>query len=211
MNINNSNNVVQGNFNFNSKNKTIEQKNATTLSSGGSSYDKIIGNLELQIEKVKNSDEDEDVKKTKISDLQIKIADVKKSKQVEEAKNLSKEELHAQSADGDQLILSKDMQNMLNSDIKMKKLEEKDTIDTKIEGKSEILASEIETDKGRGLDTTKKEEELSELKEKLSNDDEDILEEMSLNSEEKLNESATENKRDNTEITEEDKIKTILT
>lgn len=218
MNVNNnSNNIMQGSFNFNNKNKKVdEEQNKTVLNNGGNSYDKMIGNLQEQIKKVQESDDDAETKKTKISDLQKQIENTKKLKQEQEAQNLAKESKklteekpYAQSKDGDKLMLSEDMQNMLKSDIKLDKLEEKDALKTEMKGESEILASEIETDKGRGVDTAKKEEQLADLQEKLSSQDENILDEIKANQDEKLKDSANKNTPDNAEEANKDDIKTM--
>lgn len=59
------------------------------------------------------------------------------------------------------------MQAMISADISMKQAQVQGRVATQLEGRSHVLESEIKMDKSRGSDTSKKEEELADLKQSI--------------------------------------------
>ncbi len=169
---------LKGSFSTEQKNNKMNNDKNSSIQKADDKYEKMIGNIQEQIKNVQdNKNYDSVSKKQKISDLQSQIQDIQKMKQEEEATKINKpaqktakdsEEVFAENMDGDKVILSNDMKNMMENDIALKKAEEKGSAAKDLNSKATILESQIETDKGRGVDTAKKEESLSKVQDKMA-------------------------------------------
>ncbi len=84
----------------------------------------------------------------------------------------------------------------------LNKLKDRYTIKTKLEGNERVLKSEIENDKGRGVNTEKKEEKLSKLKDNIKNVDNNTLEK-TLSSDNKKVEDKEDNSTSKLELDEQ--------
>ncbi len=193
----NTNQVVQGSFSSNiknnqnnkvdNKNNNGNKENKNASMNAANSYSKMIENIQEQMKKVQENEVfDDKTKKEMLKDLQKKIEEVRKLEQEEKTKKLQGkqgnkgdgEENVAENADGDKLTLSDDMMAMLKDDDKIKKLEEKDATKKEMLSEARLLKSEIEFDKSMGINPTRKEERVSEIKDRVEAMDNNELEKM---------------------------------
>ncbi len=221
----NSNQAIQGSFssniksnqNNNQKDNKVENKdqkgNKNSSLNAANSYSKMIENIQEQMKKVQESDSyDADTKKAKMEEFQKQIEEIRKMEQEEKAsklgnkqnkddnKNGLEEENVAENAHGDKLTLSDDMKEILKDDTKLKKLKEKNATQKEMQGEANLLKSEIEIDKGMGRNTERKEERVSEIKDRVeamnnnelekatSKDEDSKIKNNNVNKEEKQNE-----------------------
>ncbi len=207
MRIDNINNqMLQGKLTSGQKvNKVADQKNSEDKNvidaSKQSSYSKRLESIQEQMNKVKEDDSlDSETKKTKIKELQEQMNEIRKKGKEAQVNKLAEknkpeeEKAYAQSADGDKLILTENMKNMIQNDVSLDKAKEKNSDKVELQGENEILKNQIETDLGRGVDTTKKEEELAKKEEKVSEINNNEMEKINNSNKEK-----TENKEMNVE------------
>lgn len=200
-----NNRIMQGNFSNSVKgeNKKGEEGKNSTSSGTMNRYSKMIENIEEQMKKVQENEQyDVDTKKAKMKELQKQIEDIRKMEQEEKAKKLNsinekkEEKPDSENIDGDKLTLSDEMKDMIKSDVEFDKLKDKNSLNKKLKGSARVLESEIEIDKGRGANTERKEEQLSELKEKIESMDNNELEKMT-GTENSINSNRNIKKEDN--------------
>ena len=160
----------------------VNRQNGGNISlSKKSQYSDLIEHIQEQIQKVQENERyDTDTKESKVKELEKQLEELEKamSNQVSEVllqNNIEKFEnrnasnsnnkTNKNTGSGDILEISLDAQALLQADHSVKKMKNAQSTKVKLEGQSNVLASEIKIDKGRGLDTTKQEEELERLKE----------------------------------------------
>jgi hypothetical protein len=154
-------------------------------SSANSQINKMIEKIQELMQKVyENEHYDMDTKEEKIKEYEKQIEELEKAKVADtaetmlggnkEAKENSKENsannntvITQSSADGD--ILELDTATLLRADNSLKDLKEAHSLKVRSEGDARVLASEIEIDKGRGVDTTRKEQQLDRIKQTTRN------------------------------------------
>lgn len=214
----NSNPLMQGQLSSGQLNKNVKNKddNGQNQSSNNimSSYDKMVRSIEEQMEKIQADENyDADTKKQKLDELKTQIEDIRKAENEAEIKDAGlldndkkaqDKSKYNENIDGDKFTLSDEMEDMIKKDSELNKNEEKHSMKVKFEGSANILKSEIETDKGRGVDTQKKEEKLQSLQEKMKELDENKLDENVVS--QKINDSNSD-KNVNSTVKPEDDIK----
>ncbi len=205
MNVNlNSNRVMLGSFASNQKDRAInkdENKNSTNIGNSNS-YSKMIESIQEQMKKVQENDAyDVDMKKSKMEELQKQLEEIRKMEQEEKTSKLTSEKKveedksHAENSDGDKLTLSEEMENLLKDDVAFDKLKSKNAVQKEMKGEVNVLKREIEVDKGRGANTERKEDQLSELKDRIKNMDNNELEKM----------NSTKNSNNKTDVPKDEK------
>jgi len=188
---NTAKNAKPNNARVNSAEKETKSQNAVVFQlSPKSQFDKMIEKMREQIQKIQENEHyDADTKKSKIEELEKQIEELEKAKAELAAQSLSgqakKAENGADNANGtntntaarsanntskekvgsDGDILELNTQALIQADNSLKNLKEAHSVKVKSEGEARVLTSEIKIDKGRGVDTTRKEEQLARTKE----------------------------------------------
>ncbi len=171
------------------KEKKSEQKDSKNINGATNNFDEMIEKIQEQIKKVnENSNYDEETKKAKLKELQDQIDEIKKlqelertrkleeaqaekeeasKKKVEEKNKLENTTTVDESKDGDLLILSEDAKDIIKSDIKLDKLEQKDSIRKELKAEARLLENQIDIDQGRGVESEKKASQLEKLEDNI--------------------------------------------
>lgn len=158
---------------FTTSNEPIGRKPINSNSSEKTNLDRLIQSIHDQIEKIhKNKHYDEDTKKIKIEELKTQLRELEKAKMLESSlspinneNNVKKKENIKTNIHGDTLEIGMDI---IKAGVSLDNLRNISATKTGLQGKSNLLASEIKIDKGRGLNTERKEEELSKIKDGIN-------------------------------------------
>lgn len=167
-------------------NKTGNPNAASLSLSPNSQLDKMVEKIQEQIQKIQENDSyDADTKKSKIEKLENQLKEIEKTKsdQLTQSALGQKKKSESNSSnnnsnnnakgkyEGDGAIfdLSSNAKALIEADTSLKNLKNAHSMKVKLEGSSNVLASEIKIDKGRGVDTAKKEEQLAKLKDGIEN------------------------------------------
>ncbi len=169
--------------------KKNEQENVSSFKPQQSSHDKLISNLQEQIKRINESDNyTTDEKKAKIEELQKQLEQAEAEKRLKEAEALKGEaektsvknesndqnKVNATNEDGDTLSLSFDAESLIKAQMSLDNMKDASALKTKLKGESNILKSEIELDKSRGVNTAKKEEQLSTMENGVRKSEENV-------------------------------------
>lgn len=141
-----------------------------------------ISNAQKQLQELSLNEEmtlEEKMKKRQeiqqqISDLnmQLRQHQMEQRKEKQQAKGTSMDDMlggsrkAAKTGDKGSGLSQSSMQAMISADSSMKQAKVQGSVATQMEGKAGVLESEIKMDKGRGVSTEKKEEELADFQEK---------------------------------------------
>lgn len=187
--------LMQGQFSKTQMDKPVKNKDGTiekkSQNNAMSSYDKMIENIKEQMKKVQENEiYDEDTKKEKLEELKSQIEDIKKAEQEAKTKKMESEVLgkpekdkkdkstYNENSDGDEFIISAEMQELIKKDSNIDRKEEKQSLREELKGSKKVLKSEIEADKSRGVSSEKKADELRNLNKRIKALDENELEKM---------------------------------
>ncbi len=224
MNVNNNRQMMLGSFSSNQKDKLANRgekenlnknlnKNSSSLNAADK-FTKMIENIQEQMKKVQENDSyDTETKKLKMEELQKQMEEIKKLEQEEKLskmnpeKKTNEEKNHAENADGDKLTLSEEMESILKDEVSLDKLKNKETIKNKMKGEERLLNREIEVDKSRGANTERKEDRVSEIKDRVAAMDNNELEKITSNEKDKpKNKNGVNNDEKQDEIQDEKKL-----
>ncbi|EHJ00752.1 hypothetical protein CDLVIII_4229 [Clostridium sp. DL-VIII] len=126
-----------------------KSKSATNIKIvGDNSTDALIKNLQEQV-----------------TEIEKQITTLKTEKITKKAENMEANTNQNSSSSGEKLIFLDTSMNSIKTQFSVKQ---------KLTGSSKVLESEIQIDKGRGVDTTKKEETLSKIKDNIKKLNDDI-------------------------------------
>lgn len=174
------------------KNNKTGSPNAVNASlSVNSQFDKMIESIQEQIQRIQGNDRyDADTKKSKIEELEKQLEEIEKAKTEQLNQSVLRQHKKSESNNsgssansnakdksgngGAILDISINAKALLEADNSLKSLKSAHSLKVKLEGESNVLASEIKIDKERGVDTTHKEEELAQIKEGVENSFENI-------------------------------------
>ncbi len=150
-------------------------KNGNNSSFSVKSPDEFMESIREQIQKIKENDKyDDETKKSKIEELEKILKQLEEAKKAQEAQALKaeaeknqkkpeKEGYQRSSSDGDLLEVSS--KAIIESEASLKNLKSAQSQRVQLEGEKNVLNAQIKTDRGRGVDTTRKEGQLAKLNE----------------------------------------------
>lgn len=211
---------ISMNYNFNESTTNVhnidklgQQTDSKKLDGIKSSDDKkLVEDIRKQINNVnKNDNLNSKDKKEKVKDLKIELHDaqeteiqrkIKEHKESLEMISENKSQLNQEensknyeSSDGDKLVISDEASKLIKDKAELKQSKLNEPVEVEFENNKEILKSQINTDKKRGVDTSKKEEQLEKLERRDARRDE--LKEMAKSGK---SEKSTDNKQQNNVI-----------
>ena len=146
-----------------------------------SQFDKMIEKIQEQIQKVQENEHyDDDTKKSKIEQLEKQLAELEKAKGDQTAESLLGQAKKTKNSnaggdagnntiktktnsDGDTLEFAVNTKAIVQADNNLKNLQNAHSMKIRSEGEARVLASEIKTDKGREINTARKEERLAQI------------------------------------------------
>jgi|GEM_PF-6898626 len=156
--------------------------NNTINMSLSASKDKLVESIQNQIERVRtNENFDEETKETMIEQLEDKLEEIKRSQLENKTQSLNptanyedrNKNIHdnsdAQSSvHGDTLEISMDARALIESEINLQNMRNSHSTKVSLQGSANILSAEIRVDRGRGVDTSNKEADLSKMRDGIS-------------------------------------------
>lgn len=131
-----------------------------------SAQDKLIEKIQEQIIKIQENEHyDADTKKSKIEELQEQLKEIETANRMKESEELKAKSSKSEktNSDGDILETSAEAQAIIEAGLNLDAIKNAYSMKKSLQGESNVLKSEIKMDKGRGVNTAKKEEVLSKL------------------------------------------------
>lgn len=178
MNTNTDYGIV-GSCNLNPITTDMQNIDKSTDAVKSSGNKKVVENIKKQIDNIIEDDKlDAKTKKQRIKDLKedLKEAeDAEKQRRAEEQKEAQEKvatkkdqnnNKSYQSSDGDKLTISEQASNLIKNETILKQTKMDESAKMELENTKEILKNQIDIDKKRGVDTSKKEERLEKLEQR---------------------------------------------